>query len=41
MERVDELEATLATDQVNLKAKKDEQAVYLRKTRALSKNAKN
>ena len=35
MERVDELEATLATDRVNLKAKKDEQAVYLEENQGL------
>ena len=41
MERVDELEATLATDRVALKAKKDEQAVYLKKIRALSRSVRN
>ena len=35
MERVDELEATLATDRVALKAKKDEQAVYLEENQGL------
>ena len=35
MVRVDELEATLATDRVALKAKKDEQAVYLEENQGL------
>jgi len=35
MLRVDELEATLATDKVALKAKKDEQAVYLEENQGL------
>ena len=35
MIRVDELEATLATDKVALKAKKDEQAVYLEENQGL------
>ena len=34
-ERVDELEATLATDRLALKAKKDEQAVYLEENQGL------
>ena len=34
-ERVDELEATLATDRLELKAKKDEQAVYLEENQGL------
>ncbi len=35
MVRVDELEATLATDRLSLKAKKDEQAVYLEENQGL------
>jgi chromosome segregation protein len=34
-DRVDELEATLATDRLELKAKKDEQAVYLEENQGL------
>ncbi len=35
IERVDELEATLASDRMELKAKKDEQAVYLEENQGL------
>ena len=35
MERIDELEATLATDRLALKEKKDEQAVYLEENQGL------
>ena len=35
LERIDELEATLASDRIELKAKKDEQAVYLEENQGL------